>query len=115
MGEHNNHKNYLEFKAGNLEEVKSFYQECFQWRFKDYGPDYTSFSNSGIAGGFERSEDPAVNGALVVLYHSDLESIKETILRNGGIISNEIFSFPGGRRFHFMDPSGNELAVWSDR
>ena len=111
----NNHVSYIEFKAVDLEEIKSFYEKTFHWKFNDYGPDYTSFSNSGIAGGFERSEDKVVNGALVVLYHSDLESIKETILKNEGMISKKIFSFPGGRRFHFTDPSGNELAVWSDR
>lgn len=110
-----NHINYIEFKAGNLNEIKSFYANTFHWKFTDYGPDYTSFSSSGLTGGFERSDQPVVNGALVVLYHSDLEGAKEKVIRNEGILSKDIFSFPGGRRFHFIDPSGNELAVWSDR
>ena len=115
MDQSDNYINYIEFKARDLEEIKSFYQKTFQWKFTDYGPDYTSFSNSGIAGGFERSENVIQNGALIVLYHNNLKGIKETILNNGGKISKDIFSFPGGRRFHFIDPSGNELAVWSDQ
>lgn len=115
MIEIDNHINYVEFKAKDLQEIKSFYRESFNWDFKDYGPDYTAFSNSGLEGGFERSEERIINGALVVLYHNNLEKIKETILKNKGVISKEIFTFPGGRRFQFMDPAGNELAVWSDK
>lgn len=111
----NNHINYVEFKATDLESVKAFYQEAFGWKFTDYGPDYTAFSNSGLEGGFERSSKEIVNGALVVLYHENLEAIKDKILKAGGTISVDTFSFPGGRRFHFKDPSGNELAVWSDQ
>lgn len=111
----NNHINYIEFKAKDLEAVKKFYSETFQWQFTDYGPTYTSFSESGIQGGFEQSDEAIVNGALVVLYHSNLESIKNDIISSQGIISIDIFSFPGGRRFHFVDPAGNELAVWSDK
>jgi predicted enzyme related to lactoylglutathione lyase len=80
--------------------------------FTDYGPNYTSFSESGIAGGFEQTDEVIVNGALVVLYHSNLAKIKEKILSLNGIITKDIFSFPGGRRFHFIDPAGNELAIW---
>lgn len=115
MTETNNHINYVEFKAKDLQEIKSFYQKSFNWNFKDYGPDYIAFSNSGLEGGFERSEERIINGALVVLYHNNLENIKETILNNKGVISKEIFTFPGGRRFQFIDPAGNELAVWSDK
>ena len=110
-----NHINYVEFKAKDLQEIKAFYQKSFNWEFKDYGPDYTAFFNSGLEGGFEKSEDDIINGALVVLYHTDLEKVKATIIECKGIISKEIFSFPGGRRFHFIDPAGNELAVWSDK
>lgn len=110
-----NHINYLEFKANDLKRIKSFYENTFGWVFQDYGPDYISFSNSGIYGGFERSEKPIVNGVLTVLYHSNLKKIKAAIVDSQGEISKDIFSFPGGRRFHFIDPSGNELAVWSDR
>lgn len=110
-----NHINYVEFKAKDLAIIKSFYEKAFHWKFKDYGPDYTAFSNSGLEGGFEKSDDDIRNGALVVLYHTNLERLKETIVKSKGIISKDIFSFPGGRRFHFIDPAGNELAVWSDK
>lgn len=109
----NNHIDYIEFKALDLERIKSFYSVLFNWTFTDYGPTYVSFSNSGIAGGFEKSEDPVVNGTLIVLYNDDLETLKSRIVEAGGKISKDIFPFPGGRRFHFLDPSGNELAVWS--
>jgi len=115
MSQINNHINYLEFKANDLSVIKSFYEKTFHWVFIDYGPEYTAFSNSGIQGGFEKSEEPIVNGVLTVLYHSNLESIKTAIVNSQGKISKEIFSFPGGRRFHFVDPTGNELAVWSDK
>ena len=111
----NNQINYIEFKARNLSEVKKFYTKAFQWLFTDYGPNYTAFSESGLEGGFEKSDEEIVQGALVVLYHEKLEEIKTTIVDAGGSINKEIFSFPGGRRFHFLDPAGNELAVWSDK
>jgi predicted enzyme related to lactoylglutathione lyase len=115
MSEINNHINYVEFKAKDLKEIKSFYQKCFNWGFKDYGPNYIAFSNSGLQGGFEKSEKKIVNGALIVLYNTELEKVRETIIKSEGIISKDIFEFPGGRRFQFIDPSGNELAVWSDK
>jgi predicted enzyme related to lactoylglutathione lyase len=111
----NNHINYVEFKAKDLEKIKEFYTASFNWTFKDYGPTYTSFAKSGIHGGFEKTENEIVNGALVVMYHKDLDSIKNKIIESNGKISKDIFSFPGGRRFHFIDPAGNELAVWSDK
>ncbi|GAA4274875.1 VOC family protein [Aquimarina gracilis] len=107
--------NYVEFKANDLEAIKRFYNQTFGWSFTDYGPTYTAFSESGLEGGFEKTEDPIVNGVLVVLYHENLEDIQNHVLKTGGKISKEIFSFPGGRRFHFLDPSGNELAIWSDK
>lgn len=115
MSTTNNHINYIEFKAKDLEAIKAFYQKAFDWTFTDYGPTYTAFSNSGLEGGFEKSDAKIINGALVVLYHKDLESIKEKIIAAQGSISKDIFSFPGGSRFHFIDPAGNELAVWSDQ
>ena len=115
MSTNDNHINYVEFKAKDLEEIKEFYIKAFGWTFTDYGPTYTAFSNSGLEGGFEKSEDEIMNGALVVLYHENLESIKDTVIESKGRISKDIFSFPGGRRFHFVDPAGNELAIWSDK
>lgn len=106
---------YIEFKALDLEKIKTFYTKTLGWNFTDYGPSYTSFAESGVLGGFELTDQPIVNGALIVLYHEDLVSIMEKISVAGGIITKEIFEFPGGKRFHFSDPSGNELAIWSDK
>lgn len=108
---------YVEFPASNLEATKSFFRKVFNWSFEDYGPEYTAFSNAGLEGGFFTSELQAntENGsALVVLYSNRLEETRAKIVDAGGTIVKDIFSFPGGRRFHFSEPSGNELAVWSD-
>ena len=109
--------NYLEFPAIDIESTKSFFASVFNWDFTDYGGDYSSFSNQGIDGGFYRSDLSASieNGsALIILYSKNLESTQEKIKNAGGTISKAIFSFPGGRRFHFLEPSNNEFAVWSD-
>lgn len=106
---------YIEFKSTDLEKTKMFYSDVFGWSFTDYGPTYTSFSKSGVAGGFELTDQPITNGALVVLYHKDLVNIKDRIINLGGSITKDIFKFPGGKRFHFTDPSGNELAIWSEK
>jgi predicted enzyme related to lactoylglutathione lyase len=110
----NYHINYVEFKAQNLEAIKEFYTKSFNWKFTDYGPDYVAFSEAGLEGGFEKTDLEVINGTLIVLYHSNLEEAKSQIIASGGEISIDIFDFPGGRRFHFIDPAGNELAVWSD-
>lgn len=110
-----NQISYVEFKAHDLEKIKAFYQQTFDWTFTDYGLTYTSFSESGLSGGFEKTDQPIVNGTLVVLYHKDLVQCKAKVEEAGGSIPKDIFAFPGGKRFHFMDPSGNELAVWSDK
>lgn len=115
MDINDNHINYVEFKAKDLEKIKEFYTISFDWTFTDYGPTYVAFSESGIQGGFEKTESKIINGALIILYHKNLELIKSKIMESGGEISKDIFSFPGGRRFHFIDPAGNELAVWSDK
>lgn len=109
-----NHINYVEFTARDLETAKSFYSSVFGWKFTDYGPSYIAFSNSGLEGGFMKTEEPAKNGALVILYHDDLEAIKNKVLEANGRITHDIYEFPGGKRFHFSDPEGNELAVWSE-
>jgi predicted enzyme related to lactoylglutathione lyase len=114
MEENNNHINYIEFKAHDLEKVKTFYSEVFNWKFTDYGPTYTAFDNSGMQGGFEKTDDPIINGALIVLSHSNLKEVMAKIIAAGGKIVVDIFEFPGGSRFQFEDPSGNELAVWCE-
>ncbi|PVW13194.1 VOC family protein [Marixanthomonas spongiae] len=115
MNTTNNHINYIELKANDLVLIKKFYSTCFGWSFTDYGPTYVDFSESGLQGGFEKTDAEIVNGALVVLYHENLEQVKSTIIEANGTISKDIFSFPGGRRFHFLDPSGNELAIWTNQ
>jgi predicted enzyme related to lactoylglutathione lyase len=106
---------YIEFQANDLSAIKDFYSTIFGWSFTDYGPTYTAFSHSGVEGGFEKSQNPIINGALIILYAQDLEAVQKKVIAAGGSISKDIFSFPGGKRFHFTDPSGNELAVWSDK
>lgn len=108
----NNHINYIEFKSKDLKQTKKFYQSTFNWEFKDYGEKYIAFSNSGLEGGFELTNDDITNGVLVVLQHSNLEACMKLVIQNGGEISKPIFEFPGGKRFEFLDPSKNELAVW---
>jgi len=108
--------NYVEFPAKDIPSTKQFFQQAFAWSFVDYGPEYTAFSQSGIEGGFYLSDlvSSTKNGAcLVVLLSDDLEGSEQRVINAGGIISQAIFSFPGGRRFHFIEPSDNELAVWS--
>ena len=110
--------NYIELPANDLELIKSFYTNTFGWAFQDFGPEYTAFNDGNIDGGFYHSNisSKTSNGAvLVVLYSEDLETTQDIIKQNGGSIVKEIFAFPGGRRFHFEDPAGNELAVWSDK
>ena len=105
---------YIEFRAANLEETKAFYGGVFSWKFTDYGPEYTSFEDGRLAGGFQHGSATPGVGTLAVIYAVDLEAMQSKIEQAGGTIVKPIFSFPGGRRFHFQDPSGNELAVWSD-
>jgi predicted enzyme related to lactoylglutathione lyase len=105
---------YIEFHATDIAATKTFFTGVFGWRFTDYGPDYTSFEDGRIAGGFARAESVKPTGPLVVIYSSGLEAMEAKVKAAGGAIVKEIFSFPGGRRFHFTDPSGNELSVWSD-
>ena len=106
---------YVEFPTTDLEETKRFYASVFGWEFTDYGPEYASFSDGRLSGGFAAASEVSRGGALVVLYALDLEGIEASVRANGGTIVRETFEFPGGRRFHFADPGGNELAVWSDR
>ena len=116
MNEH--HKlNYVEFPCTNLGQTKAFFEQVFGWSFVDYGPEYTSFSNQGLDGGFFKSELKATTqtgSALLVFYSARLEDTLAKVEQAGGVIVQPIFTFPGGRRFHFAEPSGNEFAVWSE-
>jgi len=106
---------YIEISVTDLSEAKRFYQEVFGWKFTDYGSDYTSFNDGRLEGGLRKVSTVHKGGPLIIIYSTDLESIQTQIKSKGGIIVQDIFEFPGGRRFHFLDPSGNELAVWSDQ
>jgi len=115
--DHHEKINYVEYPARDILATKAFFIKAFGWTFEDYGSEYTSFSDSGMAGGFYKSELSArveIGSALVVLYSNDLESTYSKVVDAGGVILKQIFSFPGGRRFHFSEPSGNELAVWTE-
>ena len=108
---------YLELTVSNVARAKQFYGQVFGWSFVDYGPDYASWSASdaGLAGGFTQGETADHPGSpLAVLYSSNLEATEVAVTEAGGFITVPIFSFPGGRRFHFADPVGNILAVWSE-
>lgn len=110
--------NYVEFPSKDLDATKSFFASVFGWSFIDYGPEYTSFSNEGIDGGFFKSEiscSTEKGSALIVFYSKELEKTQRKVEDEGGSIIKPIYSFPGGRRFHFSDPCGNEYAVWSDK
>jgi len=109
---------YLEFPAKDLNLAKVFFSKIFDWVFVDYGPEYTAFSNAGLEGGFFKSDlsvSTKTGSALVVFYSQDLEKTQAKIEQANGSIIEPIFSFPGGQRFHFSDPNGNEYAVWSDK
>ena len=113
----NNEKiNYVEFPTRDIAASKAFFAAAFGWTFEDYGPEYCAFTDQGLSGGFFKSDlvpASAANAALIVLFSADLEASQANVEAAGGVINKAIFSFPGGRRFHFTEPSGNELAVWS--
>lgn len=109
---------YVEFPAASIAEVavvKHFYTEVFDWTFNDWGEDYIDTASSGLPSGFNADPEHRTKNPLAVIYASDLSAAKSKIVATGGRITKEIFSFPGGKRFHFTDPLGNELAVWSDQ
>ncbi len=107
--------NYIELPLRDIEATKTFYGSLFGWQFQDWGPTYISFSGAGIDGGFNGEATANAPGILVVLFVNDLEAIEAAVRAAGGDIVQPIYTFPGGRRFHFHDPNGNELAIWSDK
>ncbi len=104
---------YIEMPAAGLPETKAFYEAAFGWAFQDYGPSYAAF-NEGLDGGFDADAEDHTKTPLPILYAHDLEAMAAKVEAAGGRIVRPIYAFPGGRRFHFHDPSGNELAVWSE-
>ena len=117
MGNHEK-IDYVEFASRDLKATKAFFEKAFGWSFKDYGDEYCDFSNQGLNGGFFQADMASVQargGALIVFYSENLEQTQGKIEAAGGSIVRNVFEFPGGRRFHFVEPCGNEFAVWSDK
>src|SRR5690606_13729782 len=109
--------NYVEIPSRDLEATKMFFASAFGWSFVDYGPEYVAIETAGIDGGFYKSDkvsSPDHGSILVVLYSAELATTIIEVTSSGGKVVQDIFNFPGGRRFHFTDPSGNEYAVWSE-
>ena len=109
---------YVEFPAQSADEfaaAKQFYHDAFGWEFKDWGDEYSDTHDSGVTTGFSCSATDRPAGPVVVLYATDLEATLGRVTAAGGKVVREIFSFPGGRRFEYIDPAGNRLGVWSDR
>lgn len=108
---------YVEFPAADFDAVQAFYEKAFGWAFTDYGPEYRAFNDGKLDGGFRKAKVKSTTdsgAALVILFAVDLETTRDKVVASGGRIVMDIFAFPGGRRFQFADPHGNELAVWSD-
>lgn len=109
--------NYVELASADLQATKYFFEKAFNWTFVDYGPEYTAFSGQGLDGGFFKADmrsSTSTGAALLIFYSNNLEATLDKVSEAGGKIIKSIFPFPGGRRFHFTEPSGNEFAVWSD-
>ena len=110
-----NRIDYIEIPATDLEKVKRFFGSLMGWEFQDWGPDYISFNDGRLDGGFRRADEAApATGVLVVFFSTDLERDRDRAIELGASISQDIFDFPGGRRFHFVDPTGNEYAIWAE-
>jgi hypothetical protein len=117
---------YVEFSTNDLSASKKFFREAFDWKFVDYGTDYSAFNTGQMRGGFfsaasssPASASPSVpasspNNPLIVLQSDDLNASVELVVKFGATISKPILAFPGGERFHFLEPGGNELAIWRE-
>ena len=106
---------YIEIPVTDPARARDFFAALMDWEFKDWGPDYISFRDGRLDGGFRRSGEPApANGVLLVFFSEDLERDRDRVIELGASISQDIFEFPGGRRFHFVDPLGNEYAIWGE-
>jgi predicted enzyme related to lactoylglutathione lyase len=106
---------YVELVVADIARSKAFYGGAFGWTFTDYGETYCEFADGRLKGGFTTGGKPRPGGPLIVLYGDDLDDLVERVRAAGGQISKPPFDFPGGRRFHFVDPDGYELAIWSKR
>ena len=113
-----NRIDYIEFPAKDidaLKRTKKFFSQVFGWSYQDWGENYSDTQDSGLGSGLNADPEHRPRQPLAVIYTTELEAARANVIAAGGTITRDIFSFPGGRRFHFTDPSGNELAVWSDK
>ena len=118
MSTRNSRIDYIELPAADAErlvQARSFYTAVFNWQYKDWGETYSDTAESGVSSGINADDNHRPRSPLVVVYADDLEAIRDGVIVAKGTISRDIFSFPGGRRFHFIDPADNELAVWSEK
>lgn len=110
-----NRIDYVEIPVTDLPRARAFFEALFGWEFQEWGDEYYSFNDGRLDGGLRKSEAPVpADSVLLVFYSDDLERDVGRVKEHGGTISQEIFSFPGGRRFHFIDPVGTEFAIWSE-
>ena len=110
-----NRIDYVEIPVTDVQKARSFFEAMFGWKFREWGDEYLSFNDGRLDGGMRFATEPApATGVLLVFFSEDLERDLERVKELGGTISQEIFSFPGGRRFHFIDPVGNEFAIWGE-
>lgn len=110
-----NRIDYVEIPVTDLKKARAFLEAMFGWSFQEWGDEYMSFNDGRLDGGMRLAPESApATGVLLVFYSDDLERDVERVRELGGTISQEIFSFPGGRRFHFIDPVGTEFAIWSE-
>ena len=104
---------YVELPSATAHELtRAFYSKAFGWTFSEYGPDYSATTTGDVDVGLNGDVEEALSAPLPVVRVDDVEAAFDAVSKAGGIIARAIFSFPGGRRFHFIDPSGSELAVW---
>lgn len=106
---------YVELASSDIGATQGFLGKAFGWTFVDYGPGYQGFANAGLEGGVFQIGEDAPAPPLVILKADDLEAALAAVASAGADIVKPIFAFPGGRRFHFREPGGNEMAVWSER
>ncbi len=116
MSKHHN-IDLVEFRATSpkqKQQLTTFYSSVFDWQYKDWGPEYSDTHDSGVVNGIDVVAKERMSRTLTVVYSKDLEATKKAVVESGGVIIEDTYSFPGGKRFHFEDPAGNELAVWSE-
>lgn len=106
---------YIEFPSGDGSKSRSFFAEAFGWHFTNYGPTYDAINDAGIDAGIQSDPAEATKAPLAIIRASDLDAAERAVVAAGGVITRPAFDFPGGRRFHFREPGGNELAVWIER